>query len=149
MKKRWVTLIALGSLVIGFGGATLFWQSFYSGFINTTFVTRTEADIIMKVGVLERIRAGKIADAILLLETQLDADLISAGALVRDGTRFNDSTGRAVALEARARIVSGYRPIYDNVHHAIQEAFRLVPESTVATGVQHVAPGNVPGSARP
>ena len=140
MKKRWVLLIALGSLALGAVGATWFWQSFYSQFINTAFVARTEAEIITKVGVLEHIRAGQIADATTLLETHLDGDLIGAGALARDGTRFNANTGRAVALEAKARAVSGYRPTDDNVHNAIQEAFHLVPAVVAGSAAQPVAP---------
>jgi hypothetical protein len=140
MKKHWVVLIALGSLALGVGGATWFWKSFYSQFINFAFVARTEADIITKVGVLERIRAGQIADATALLETQLDGDLMGAGALARDGTRFNANAGRAVALEAKARAVSGYRPTDDNVHNAVQEAFRLVPAAVAGTAAQPVAP---------
>lgn len=140
MKKRWILLIALGSLALGAVGATWFWQSFYSQFINTAFITRTEADIITKVGVLERIRAGQIEDATILLETQLDGDLMGAGALARDGTRFSANTGHAVALEAKARAVSGYRPTDSNVRNAVQEAFRLVPTAATGTAAQPLAP---------
>ncbi|GAA6143195.1 hypothetical protein NBRC116584_30130 [Hydrogenophaga sp. 5NK40-0174] len=140
MKKRWVSLIAVGSLALGVGGATWFWNHFYSQFIHFSFVTRTEADIITRVAVLEHIRAGQIADATALLESQLDGDLIGAGALARDGTKFKAKTGRAVALEARARAESGYRPIGSDVNNAVQEALRLVPAAVADATVQPVAP---------
>ncbi|EEF26271.1 conserved hypothetical protein, partial [Ricinus communis] len=48
-------------------------------------------------------------------------------ALARDGTKFNANTGRALAIEFKARVASGYRPTDENVHNSVQEAFRLVP----------------------
>jgi hypothetical protein len=135
MKMRWVVLIAVSSLALGIGGATWFWQSFYAQFMNSGYVLRTESDIVTKVGVLESIRAGKIAEATTLLETQLDGDLIGAAALARGGTRFHPSTARAVALEARSRAISGYRSSNDEKRNAVQAALCLVPASAGDTSL--------------
>ena len=132
MKMRWVALIALGSLTIGMGAASWFWLNFYSQFINSGLTNRLGADIVTKVVVLEHIRTGKIAEATTLLETLLDGDLISAAGLAREGAKFSPSTARALAREAKARSLSGYRPIRNDLHNAIQEAFCLVSAATEA-----------------
>jgi hypothetical protein len=115
MKKRWVALIAVLSLVLGAGCASWYWLNFNAQFNNHGFVVRTQADIVTKVAVLEHLRAGRVSDATNLLETLLDGDLIGAGALARDGTKFNANTGHAVMLESKARVGSGYRPTDENV----------------------------------
>jgi hypothetical protein len=132
MRKRWIVLIALVSLVVGVVGASWFWLNFNAQFTNYGFVVRTEADIVTKVAVLEHIRAGRIADATNLLETLLDGDLIGAGALARDGAKFNANTRRAAALEYQARAKSGYAPTDEGVRSAVQEAFRLLPATSVS-----------------
>jgi hypothetical protein len=145
MKKHWVVLASVVSLAVGAGGASWFWLSFNAQFNTYALVSRTEADIVTKVAVLEHIRAGRISDATTLLETLLDGDLIGAAALARDGTRFSANTGRAVVLESKARTASGYTPADANVHIAVQEAFRLVPISLKGTAAQ---PGGPPDAAR-
>jgi hypothetical protein len=149
MKKRWVVLIAVLSLVLGAGSASWYWLNFNAQFNNYWFVVRTQADIVTKVAVLEHIRAGRISDATNLLEILLDGDLIGAGALARDGTKFSANTGQAVVLEAKARAVSGYKPTDENVHNAVQEAFRLVPASITGPAAQPIAPRDAPQAARP
>ena len=150
MKKRWVALIAFASLTLGGAGASWFWLNFNAQFMKAGLVTRTEADIVTKVAVLEHLRAGRITNATNLLETLLDSDLIGAGALVRDGTKFNANTRRAAGREFQARAVSGYIPADENVRRAVQEAFRIVPAaSDGATAAQPVAPGDAPQAARP
>jgi hypothetical protein len=126
MKKRWVAFIAVLSLALGVGCASWYWLYFYTQFKNYWLVARTQADIVTKVAVLEHIRAGRIPDATNLLETLLDGELISAAALALDGTKFTPNTGQAVALEMKARAVSGYAPIDEDVRGAIQDAFRLI-----------------------
>ncbi len=132
MKMRWVALIALGSLTIGMGTASWYWLNFYSQFINSGLTTSLGADIVTKVSILERIRAGKITEATTLLETLLDIDLISAASLAREGATFSPNTARALAREAKARSLSGYRSIRDDMHNAVQEAFCLVSAATEA-----------------
>ncbi len=126
MKIRWVILIAVLSLVVGAGGASWYWTNFWSGFVRTGLVSRVEADLATKVAVLERLRAGKIEEAIRIQEILLDGDLIGAGALARDGTKFNANSRHAVELEAKARTASGYQP-NPSTRDAVQEALRLVP----------------------
>jgi hypothetical protein len=149
MKKRWTILLALVSLVIGVAGASWFWLNFNAQFTNYGFVARTEADIVTKVAVLERIRAGKVAEATHLLETLLDGDLIGAGALAREGTKFNANTRHAVELEIKARAASGYVPSNDNVRKAVQDTFRLMPTSSDDSAAQPTAPRDAPQAARP
>lgn len=136
MKKRWIVLIAILSCVVGAGGASWYWLNFNAQFNNYGLVVRTQADIVTKVAVLEYIHAGRVSDATHLLETLLDGDLISASALMRDGNKFNSSTGRAVALESKARVASGYRPADKNVYNAVQEAFRQVPGAIEGSAAQ-------------
>lgn len=126
MKMRWVVVVALGSLALGMGGATWYLQNAYSQLLISGAALRTEADIIINIHVLERIRAGKIAEATALLETQLDGDLISAAGFAREGARFHPNLARALALEAKARTLSGYQSASKDVHNAVQEAFCLV-----------------------
>lgn len=149
MKKRWSALIALVSLVVGVVGASRYWLNFNAQFTNHGLVVKTEADIVTKVSVLEHIRAGRIKDATKLLETLLDADLITAGALAQNGTKFNANTRRAVGLEYHARVASGYEPGDQNVRNTVQEAFRLLPATTDNAAAQPTAPGDAPKAARP
>jgi hypothetical protein len=149
MKKQWVALIAALSLAVGAGGASWYWLNFNAQFNNYGFVVRTQADIITKVAVLEHLRAGRILDATNLLETLLDGDLISAGALARDGTKLNTNTARAVALESNARVASGYRPIDSTVHNAVEEAFSLVPGSIEPSEAQPIIPPDLSRKTAP
>lgn len=140
MKKRWVALIAILSLAVGVGAASWYWLNFNSQFNSYALIVRTQADIVTKVTVLEHIRAGRISDATRLLETLLDGDLIGADALARDGTKFNANTRHAVMLESEARAASGYRPTDENVHNAVQEAFRLIPGAVEDASAQPINP---------
>ena len=149
MKKRWSAFIALISLVVGVAGASWYWLNFNAQFTNHSLAVRTEADIVTKVAVLEHIRAGRIKDATNLLETLLDGDLITAGALAQDGTKFNANTRRAVGLEYQARVASGYEPADQNVRNTVQEAFRLLPAAADSAAAQPTAPGDAPKAARP
>ena len=149
MKKHWTLLIAVISLVIGVVGASWYWLNFNAKFVNHGFVLRTQADIITKVAVLERIRAGKVAEATSLQETLLDGDLISAGALARDGTKFSENTRHAAELEIKARAVSGYAPTDENVHNAVQEALHLLSATSGGVAAQPTAPRDAPKTARP
>ena len=149
MKKRWVALFAILSLVLGAGGASWYWLNFSAQFNNYGFVVQTQANIVTRVAILEHIRAGQISDATNLLETLLDGDLIGAGALARNGTRFNTNTGRAVALESKARAASGYQPADENVQNAVQEAFRLVPASIEGAAAQPIIPPDLSRQAAP
>ena len=136
MKKRWIALIAFVSLALGGAGASWFWLNFNAQFIMAGLVTRTQADIVTKVSVLERLRAGRVADATRLQEMLLDGDLIGAGALARTGTKFNANTRHAVELELKARAASGYTPTDENVRNAVQEVFDLVPSASDSANAQ-------------
>lgn len=149
MKKRGAVLIALVSLVVGVAGASWFWLNFNAQFTNHGLAARTEADIVTKVAVMEHIRGGRIKDATNLLEILLDGDFITAGALAKNGTKFNANTRRAVELEYQARAASGYEPTAQNVRNAVQEAFRLLPATADSAAAQPTAPGDAPKAARP
>jgi len=126
MKIRWVVLIAVVSLIVGAGGAWWYSTNFWTHFVSVGLVTRTEADITTKVAVLERLRSGKVDEAIHLQEILLDGDLIGAGALAQNGVKFNANTIHALELEAKGRAATGYAPD-PRIRDAVQDAFRLVP----------------------
>ncbi len=131
MKKHWVILLALISFAVGVGGASWGWMHFYSQTLLGALVANTEADLISKVGVLERLRAGKPDEALRLEEELLDGDLLTAAALAKQGAQFNANARRAVQTEAKARAASGYAPD-PRLRAAVQEAFVLVPAATGA-----------------
>jgi hypothetical protein len=133
---------ALVGLVVGAFAASRYWLDFNAQFMTSGLVMRTQADLVTRVLVLRQIRAGRSGDATKLLEVLLDGDLISAGALARDGHKFDANVRRAVALELRAREMSGYEPADPNVRAAVQEAFRLLPEGVGASGGQPGAAGD-------
>ncbi len=132
MKIRWVVLTALLSLAVGVGGTSWYWDRYWQrifGYLDQlALFERTQADILAKVAVLERLRRGKIDKAIRLQEVLLDGDLIDAGALARDGAKFDVNILHALELEAKARAASGYEPD-PRIRDAVQEAFRLVPKA--------------------
>jgi len=146
MSKRATVLIAATSgvlgVILGLAGASWYWLNFNTGFMTSGLVLRTQADLIAKESVLERLRAGRPEDATKLLETFLDGDLIGAGALARDGHKFNANARRAVALEFEARRVSGYEPSDPSVRAAVHEAFLLVPAAVDADRAQPGATGD-------
>ena len=146
MSTRATFLIAIAAatlgLVLGLVGASWYWLNFNSGFMTSSLVSRTQADLVTKELVLERLRAGRAEDATKLLETFLDGDLIGAGALARDGHKFNANARRAVVRELEARRLSVYEPSDPNVRAAVQEAFRLVPAGADAERTQPRAAGD-------
>jgi|SRR6267142_2405118 len=133
---------ALVGLVVGAFAASRYWLDFNAQFMTSGLVLKTQADLVTRVFVLEHLRASRSEDATKLLEALLDGDLISAGALARDGHKFSASARRAVAVELRARQMSGYEPADPNVRAAVQEAFRLLPEGVGAGGAQPGAAGD-------
>jgi hypothetical protein len=149
MKKRWVALIALAFLIVGIAGTSWFWLYFYGQFMNHSYLTKTEADIVTRVAVLEHIRSGRTAEATSLMETLLDGDLIGAAALAGRGSKFSPNTSRAVALEIKARAISGYVPADENVRGAVQDAFRLIAASSAETAAQPIIPPDLSRQAAP
>ena len=131
MKKHRVALTAIALVSIGAAGSSWFWLHFYGAFMASSYLTRTEADIVSKVAVLEHIRSGQITEATQLLETLLDGDLISAASLSRDGAKFTEKTSQALALAMKARQTSGYVAADEEVRSAVDEAFRLVTAEPV------------------
>jgi hypothetical protein len=146
MSTRRIATIAVISallgLVVGAFAAYQYLLDFNAQFMSSGLVLKTQADLVTRVSVLEHLRAGRSEDAAKLLEALLDGDLISAGALARDGHKFSANTHRAVGLELRARKISGYQPADPNVREAVQEAFRLLPQGIGGTAAQ---PGAVGG----
>lgn len=150
MKKRWIALIAFAFLMIGLGGASWFWLYFYGQFMNHSYLTKTEADIVTRVAALEHMRSGRTIEAVSLMETLLDGDLISAAALAREGSKFSPNTSRAVTLEMKARAISGYAPTDENVRSAVQDAFQLIAGSSPAeVAAQPIIPPDLSRQAAP
>jgi hypothetical protein len=129
MKLQWVVVCCLASLIVGVGCATWFWQNFYTMFIAAGFEASTTAGIVTKVAVLERLRAGHNVDAVELLETQLDGDILSAGELLKEGHALSKNVARALAQERAARAVSTHAPPGQTVRDAVQSVFESLPTS--------------------
>lgn len=140
MKKRWVALIALVSLATGAAGASWFWFDFYAQlmahFMLTSNSQTVETDLVTRIEILEKIRAGRIPEATRYLEVLVDGDLMGAAALTRDGTEFGANLVKAVELEAQARAVSGYAPENADVRRSVEEALRLLRTASKETVVQ-------------
>ena len=129
MKKRWVILCCLVSLIAGAGAASWYLLWFNGEFLKFGFASRTNAEIVTKVAVLELLRAGRNADATNLLEVLLDGDLIGASVVVRDGGKLTDNALRALVKERQGRAVTGYEPSDQNVRETVHAVlFRLTPE---------------------
>ncbi|MCK9192768.1 MAG: hypothetical protein M0P19_02720 [Nevskia sp.] len=125
MNKARLAILAFTFLLIGGGAASWFWLAFDKQFTNHSLVVRTEADIVTKVAVLGHLRAGRVEEATALLETLLDGDLISVGALSGQEAVFGTSTVQAIGIEKQARKLSGYAPKDQAVNSAVQEALGL------------------------
>ncbi|QNM95437.1 hypothetical protein [Chitinimonas koreensis] len=138
MKRRWVALSVLASLVLGAASASWFWLDFGTQFREPGVRLRAEADIVMKIAVLHQLRAGRAGDATYLLEKQLDGDLLYAATLARDGQPFGTSTGRAVARDMTARASAGRAPAED-VRDAVQQTFHLTLPPAAAVQAQPAA----------
>lgn len=139
MKRRWVALIALASLILGAASASWFWLDFGMQFREHGVRLRVESDIVMKIAVLHQLRAGRAGDATYLLEKQLDGDLLYAAVLAREGQPFGASTGRAVAKDMAARVAAGRAPA-ENVRDAVRQAFRLTLPSVAADPARAIIP---------
>ena len=151
INRRMVLLVAVAGAIGVVAGAALgswFWLSFNAAFMSAGLLTRYEADIVTRVAVLENLRAGRSEDAIRLLETLLDADLMGAATFVQDGTKISANTRRAAEHERRARETSGYQPIAANVRARVDEALRLLPKAPVRAGAQPGAPADAHEAAR-
>ena len=126
MKKHWVALAAIALVCVGVAVSSWFWAHFYGELMAISYRTRTEADLVSKVAVLEHLRSGRITEATQLLETLLDSDLVSAAALARDGAKFTQKANQALVLAMKARQTSGYVAANEEVRRAVDDAFRLV-----------------------
>lgn len=133
MIKRQVLLIAsisgIFGIMMGVLGTAWVWMQTTVEFSRIGAVAKTEANIVTKVDLLEDLRSGRYNDAAMQLEVSLDKDLIRAAESARDGGEFGTDTLNALAAESRARRISGYAPVNANAGAAVQEAFRLAPQT--------------------
>jgi hypothetical protein len=142
-KYRFALFVAVSivtGFVVGVIGASLFWLNFNGRFNMSNLSSRTQADIVTKVAVLERLRGDKYHEGVKMIETLLDGDLVTAGALVRNGYKLNSNAQRAIELECKARVVSGYEPADKTIRSSVQEAFRLFSADSGGISAQPVTP---------
>jgi hypothetical protein len=136
MIKSQVLLTASISVIfgimIGVLGEAWVWMQTTSEFTRLGSVAKSEANIETKVELLEHLRSGRYNDAAKLLEELLDKDLTRAAESARVGIIFSSDTLKALDTERRARKISGYEPVNSTVGVAIQDVFRLVPQSGIA-----------------
>lgn len=142
MIKREVILVAsisgIFGIMMGVLVASWAWLQSNSLFARVGAVAKTEAAIATKVELLEHLRSGRYKDATSQLEALLDGDLVGAGAFARDGVEFTPDTRKAIAVERRARAVSGYEPANATVSAAVQETFRLLPQDDIEARITSV-----------
>jgi hypothetical protein len=135
MSKLRIVLIAsvagVVGIIAGAAGASWYWMDvgaeMYAKMAMASRSLQTQANIVDRAAVLYSLRAGQYDEAIKRLEVQMDVDLMTAGWLARDGSKFIPNVGRVVEREAAARKLSGYQPQDPRVREAVEEAFRLVP----------------------
>lgn len=131
-NKRNVVLISfiagIIGIITGMVGASSYWLGFGDQLAKVAMIAKTESAILSEVALLEQLRSGRYQDATAQLEAQLDADLIGAGALVRNGAELSENVQGALETERRARGMSGYEPENARVGASVQEAFRLVSQ---------------------
>ena len=120
-------------IMMGVLGTAMVWMQTTSDFTRTGAAAKAEANIVTKVELLEHLRSGRYQDATKQLEAMLDKDLTRAAESARDGIELSSDTLRALETERKARGISGYEPVSASDGAAVQEAFRLVPQSETGT----------------
>jgi hypothetical protein len=123
-----IGVVAVAGFLVGVACASWYWLDFNAAFMTSGLVTRTQADIVTKVHVLEHLRSGRTEEAERNLEILLDGDLIGAAALAREGHTFSQKTRDAVTLEFRARQLGAYTPD-PAIQSSVAEAFRLLTQA--------------------
>lgn len=118
--------------MIGVLGEAWVWMQTTSEFTRLGAVAKSEANIETKVELLEHLRSGRYNDAAKMLEELLDKDLTRAAESASVGIKFSSDTLKAIATERKARKISGYEPANSTVGVAIQNVFRLAPQSEIA-----------------
>jgi hypothetical protein len=138
----------IAGLSIGVSGASWYWLNFNGQLTTSSFATRTQANIITKVAVLEQLRAGQPKDAERNLQQLLDGDLIAVAALGRDGHVFGPSLYNALALEQAARHVGAYAPTDADIEASVAEAFGLASPGKITEIPSPPFKTDVPEGAR-
>lgn len=123
MKKRWALLIALVSLAAGlgaggywgFGEGVQFWQGFDETAVEARVVTDTKTHLLL----LESLQGTQNKQAVLMLETLLDGDIIGLAGFV-------DSSPRKAELVKMLGVIAKYREttLYRSQDSEVAEAVR-------------------------
>ena len=127
MKIRWVLLSGLPCLLAGVGATYEFVSNFCGQMRESFSALRTSASTVNRVAVLERLRAGKISDAVSLEESLLEGDIMSASAYGKDGHSLTKNAVKALALERQAMGGSGYEPGDLAVRKLVGEVLQSLP----------------------
>jgi hypothetical protein len=133
-----ITIISCSGILgilIGVSGMSLAWMQTTVTMPRLGSEVRTEVNIVTKVDLLNKLRAGRYADATMQMEGWLDGDLVKAAELVQSGGELSQSTLRAVEAERVARAVSGYESGNASVNAAVRQALAVVPRTDPATPV--------------
>ena len=102
MKKRWIALVAYLSLTAGIIVGAYFGVRFWRQMDVTFLETSLMASAKMRLAVLDAIKNSKQENAVLLLESQLDEDILAIDAI------YEASSCKAELRDVLSR-VSRYR----------------------------------------
>ncbi len=123
---RTITIVA-ASCVIGIvAGAAItygFLIDLYASMTAEGWSLATQDEIVLRVALLEEIRAGRNVQATDTLENLLDGDLISVVQHARNGGKIKTKVFRAIEREREARALSGYKSANADIGTMVNRAF--------------------------
>ncbi len=127
MKMRWVFLIALLSAAVGlaaggywgFGEGVQFWQKFDETAVEARVATDAKEHLIL----LESLRGSGQKQAILMLESLLDGDIIGLGGFVESSPRKAELM-KMLAVIAEYRKATQYQSDNKEVAEAVNSALQ-------------------------
>jgi hypothetical protein len=127
MKKRWMAVVACLSLaagiIVGAYVGVRFWQHMDATFLETRLI----ADAKMRLAVLEAIKNSKQENAVLLLESLLDGDVLAIDAI------FEASSCKAELCDilsrvSRYRAQGNYRSSEEQMASAVERSLKHAAE---------------------
>lgn len=121
MKKTLVVTIACLSLAIGFILGAFSGVQFWQSFDETALETRLMADAKIKVWVLTSLQKSRQDQAIQLLETLLDGDVIGISGVLETSHRKTELL-QTLSNVARYREAGNYKSTNPDVASAVQHA---------------------------
>ena len=127
MKKRWVALVACLSLMAGIIIGAYFGVRFWRRMDATFLETRLMADAKMRLAVLEAIKNSKQENAVLLLESLLDGDVLAIDAIY-EASSCKAELRDVLSRVSRYRAQGDYRSSEKQVASAVERSLRRTAE---------------------